>query len=135
VESSNLQTVRAMHEAFLARDLEGFLPQLTEDVEWRIGAYLTGKAVYSGKEGVREWWRDVEALSIVEGEELKTEYLEDHELPDGRILSLGRGTIKRAAGDLETEFAVIYAFREGKVSLMKSFTSHAEARREVGLEE
>jgi ketosteroid isomerase-like protein len=134
VESSNLQTVQAMHQAFQDRDLEAFLPYLTEDVEWGIGAYLTGKAVYHGKEGVREWWRDLEALFIVEEEELRWEYLEDHELPDGRILSLGQGTIRRAAGDLETEFALLYTFREGKVSSVESFPSHAEARRELSLE-
>ena len=134
MESSNLQTVRALHRAFVNRDLDAFLPHLTDDVEWGIGAYLTGKALYHGKDGVRVWWRDVEALASVKGEQLTSEYLEDHELPDGRILSLGRGTIKRAEGDLETEFAVLYTFREGKVSSLESFPGHAEARRAVGLE-
>jgi ketosteroid isomerase-like protein len=131
---SHLETARLLQEAFMNRDLDAFLSQLDDEIEWEIGAYLTGRASYRGKDGVREWWREVAELSEADHEELVPTFQRDEELPDGRLLRLGHIRIMRPQGMLKSEFGVIYAFREGRVSSVRNFMSHEEALREAGLE-
>jgi ketosteroid isomerase-like protein len=68
------------------------------------------------------------------GEHLTSEFLGDRELEDGRVLSLGRSTIRRAAGDLRTEFAVLYTLAGGKVTAVAHYPTHAEAFENLGIE-
>jgi ketosteroid isomerase-like protein len=133
LEVSGLELSRLLYEAFLARDLDAFLSHLDEEVEWSPGAFLTGTATYHGKEGVRRWWEEVETLRTERGETLLIEFDEDRELPDGRVVRFGRARIVRALGELRTEFAVVFALTDGRVSAVEGFTSHAEARERLGL--
>ena len=118
----------------MRRDLGAFLALVDDDVEWEIGAFLTGRASYRGKDELREWWNEVMALSETQHEELVPTFERDEELADGRLLRLGHIRILRQKGMLESEFGVIYAFRGDRVASVRNFMSHEEALREAGLE-
>jgi ketosteroid isomerase-like protein len=133
VASDNLETAKASQEAFLARDFEGFLDCFTDDVDWDPGAFLTGSSSYPSKEGLRQWLGELEDMAE-KGERMVAEIVENREVDDGRVVGLGRSRLTREAGDLEWDWAAVYAFRDGKIASMKGFTSHAEGLAEVGLE-
>jgi len=135
VTGSNLEAARSLHDAFMGGDLDALLALLDEDVEWGIGAYLTGRASYRGKDGVREWWEEVRSLSEAGGETLVPTFEREEELPDGRILRLGQVRIIREQGNLESEFGALYTFGEGKITALRVHMSHAEALRAAGLED
>jgi len=118
----------------MSRDLDAFLALVDDDIEWEIGAFLTGRASYRGKDGIREWWEEVMALSETQHEELIPTFERDEDLADGGLLRLGHLRILRQEGNLETEFGVIYAFSGDRVASVRNFMSHEEALREAGLE-
>jgi ketosteroid isomerase-like protein len=134
VAGSNLETARAIEEAFARGDLEGLLSHLDEDVAWLTGAWVTGTPRYQGREGVRSWWHEIEQLRELQGEQVRVDFERDEELPDGRVLRLGTTTIARRQGDLVQELGVILSFQGGRVREMRAYTDRARALAEAGLE-
>ena len=51
---NDIEVVKRMYDCFNARDIDGVLSALTEDVAWANG--MDGGHVH-GREGVREYWR------------------------------------------------------------------------------
>ena len=51
----NVGTVRSSYEAFLRRDLDGFLSYHDPDIEFR-SLVLEVEGVYRGHDGLRSWW-------------------------------------------------------------------------------
>jgi ketosteroid isomerase-like protein len=59
MSQENVETIRRVHQAWEADDLEAFLAELHPDVEWHpsIEPALEGRATtYHGHEGVRRAW-------------------------------------------------------------------------------
>lgn len=69
---NNIQLVRHLYERFNARDIDGVLASVTDDVAWANG--MEGGHVH-GREAIRDYWTQqwlvitprVEPLSIAEG--------------------------------------------------------------------
>ena len=58
---SDIETVRASHDAFRRRDLDRWLGYLHPDVEF-TSLVLEIEGVYRGHDGARSWWEDVLAV-------------------------------------------------------------------------
>lgn len=132
--STKLETANALYDAYMDRDLETMLELLDDDVEWEVGAFITGRPSYRGKQGIREWWGRSERISESNNETVVPTFSRDEELDDGRLLRLGHVKVLRPQDPIESEFGVLYSFRDGKISRLEIHMSHAETLRAAALE-
>ena len=136
MSQQNVETVRRAHGAWEADDLEAFLAELHEDVEWHpsIEPALEGTAsAYHGHAGARRAW--VEYRGEAFGR-LAAQIEEIRDLGES-VLLLGRFVVSdRTSGiDLGTELGQIFTFRDGKIASSRDFLSHSDAVEAVGLSE
>ena len=105
--------LHSLYERFNARDIDGILPSLTEDVEWPNG--WEGGYV-RGHDAVRDYWtrqwREID--SSVVPEDFVT-------CADGRIDVTVHQVVKNLEGELLGESTVhhIYRLRDGQVAHME----------------
>lgn len=86
--SGEMDTVRAIYDAFARRDVEGALAHIAEDVEFMATGTisLVGRdGPYRGHDGVRQYFADAAAV----WEEL-TLYAEDFRAAAGGVIVFGR---------------------------------------------
>ena len=117
MSSRNKEVVEKVNASFAANNLEGFLAQCAEDVEWT----MVGEKTCKGKQAIREWIKSMPA-----------------EPPVFTVATLiAEGDLVMAQGDMtmnETEqkavpysYCDIYRFRGDKISELKSFVIKTEA--------
>jgi ketosteroid isomerase-like protein len=113
--------LRAMYEAFNARDIDTVLRQLTPDVDWP-NAWEGGRV--HGHDAIRDYWtRQWAAIDPhVEPTAFTT-------LPDGRIDVEVHQLVRSLEGEVLVDGTVhhIYTFRDGRVSRMEVATGTAPA--------
>ena len=132
---SNVELAKSSFDAFNRGDADAYVNSFSEDVEWEMSAFVTGRGDYRGREGVREFLAEIERLAEEQGERLKIELAEYVELPDGRVAAFGSARIDRASDPLEFESAAIWTIGDGKIVRLEGFTSHEAARKAAGLGE
>jgi ketosteroid isomerase-like protein len=128
--SEEIEAIRRAYDSFEAafsgRDVEAFLEQIDEDVEWvPIMAALEGR-VYHGHDGVRRWFEDLRR----DWEVFDSKPEEIRDLGDGHFLVLGHWLARgRGSGvELSSQPASwLMKFREGKVVRLQTFTTREEA--------
>ena len=129
-----LENAEALYDAYMAQDLDAMLELLDDDVEWEVGAFITGQPSYRGKEGIRAWWGQTKQISESANETVVPTFSRDEELDDGRLLRLGHVKVLRPQDPIESEFGVLYSFRGKKISRLEIHMSHEATLREAGLE-
>jgi hypothetical protein len=98
--------LRALYDAFNAREIDAVLAALAEDVDWP-NAWEGGRL--HGRAAVREYWTRqwAEIDPHVEPLDIATR-------PDGRVAV----AVRQRVGDRENEVRHVYALRDGLVTRM-----------------
>ena len=94
-------------------------------------AAMEGKA-YRGPEEVMDWWRDE---ILVSGEFFQV-LPERFQRVDEKILVTGRWNARGIESGVELDIPAswIVEVRDGKIAYWQTYTDHAQARRDIGLE-
>lgn len=132
--ATNVELARGSYEAFAAGNREAYIDFFSEDAEWRVSAFLTGKNSYRGHSGIREFLADVDRLERDHGERFESTLTEFSAVDDERVIGLGQSRIIRQQNPLEFESGLLYRFVDGKIAELEAYTSHDETRRAAGLE-
>ena len=123
-------TVRKFADAFAERDNDTAFALLHEDVELHpIRAQLEGGS-YRGHDGYLE----VLALFDEDWEDLRLELDDLHE-GNGKAVAIARLIARgRVSGiDLDVPLALLYEFRDGRISRIQSYSDQAEALAAIGI--
>jgi ketosteroid isomerase-like protein len=129
-----VELAKSSFDAFNRGDAETYVNSFSEDVEWEMSAFVTGRGDYSGRQGVREFLAEIERLAEEQDERLKIDLTDFEELPDGRVIAFGVGRIERASDPLEFEAAAVWTIEDGEIVRLEGHTSHEDARKAAGLE-
>jgi ketosteroid isomerase-like protein len=125
--------VRRAWAAFSRVDVDGALRELDpEVVVVPFGAAMEGKS-YRGHDGVMEWWRDEILVSWEHFQVLPERF----ERAGERLLVTGRWNARGSESgvDLDIPATWVVEVRDGKIVYWQTYTDHAQARRDVGLED
>ena len=130
MSQENVETVKALFAAFADRDSDAAAEILDPDVQ--IHPAIVGgpeNVVYHGRDGMRQFWTDVDAAWA----EFRIEPEEFRELDKG-ILVLGRA-FARSQGSgigLDQGAGWIARLREGRIVEFQSFSSKEDALEAAG---
>jgi ketosteroid isomerase-like protein len=124
-EHDPIEVVRRGYEAFRQAGIEGVVPLLDPEIEWRNPQDSPIADVFRGHAGVREWY----AAATSAFEDLHFEPDELRDLGDGRVLVLLRFSFRGAGSDIELEvpFAHIWAIRDGLATYLQMYSDPADA--------
>jgi ketosteroid isomerase-like protein len=121
-----VETVRAAYDAFNRRDLEAALRFVHPQAELRpLGtSAMTGRAVYRGPDGIREYFADVER---VWDQGLRVMPV-DFRAVAGSVVVFGRveGSTEEA-GEIEDEVLWVWRVRDGLLYTCQVFSTRHEA--------
>ena len=114
-------------EAFNARDLDGMLACLAEDVDFHP-LRLTGVlASYDGHDGVREWWATLGDI----GHDHRIVLAEVRYLRDGRVLASGS---LKVGGERDVgPFSAVDRVDGGRIVATHHYLSDADMLEQIGL--
>jgi ketosteroid isomerase-like protein len=132
MDSRNVEVAKRLISAFNQRDVESFVGVTTADFEWSTSVMAVEGEVFHGRQGIETYFQRMrEAWDEFQG--LVDDYrdLGDRVLVSGRVEGRGRGSGVSVAAPLD----ILYDFRGGKISRMRSFLDHDEALRVAGLAE
>lgn len=133
MSQENVEVVKRLMEAVDRRDIDAFAAVTTPDFEWfPVFAARVEGDVYRGREGIETFLGEVDE-TWEEFRPLPEEYRDlGH-----RVLGLGRlRTRGRASGaPSDSPWGGVYDLRDGKVSRIRTYLDHGEARRAAGLSE
>ena len=129
---SHREAVLYGYEAFNAGDIEASLIILDPEIVWHT--YIVpgpGGGTYHGHDGVRELWSD--AHRIFGGFKNIPEKLFES---GDRVVAFVRveGVGAKSGVAVETRFAHVHTFRDGKVVRVESFEDREEALRVAGIQ-
>src|SRR6187402_3456905 len=97
--SEAVEVARRGYEAYESDGIEGILPFLDPDVEWRNPPDSPIAGVFHGHEGVREWATLTEQVFA----ELRFRPDELIEVPDARVLALCTAHVRGRESDVAME--------------------------------
>jgi ketosteroid isomerase-like protein len=130
MSGENVELVRRLIVAFNEREVDAFARITTNDFEWSTSVMAVEGEVFHGREGIetyftrmREAWDEFQALID------SWRDLGDRVMISGQIKARGRGSGAPVLAPLD----ILYDFRDGKISRMRSFLDHDEAMRVAGL--
>ncbi len=115
VEQKNTEIVQRGYALFGEGDIQGFLNQLSEDIEWVIPGppdVMVGAGVYHGREEVLLFFQKL-------GGAIEFEQFEPQEyIAQGDwvvVLGHSRETVKATGRTAEFDWAGVYIIRDGKI--------------------
>jgi ketosteroid isomerase-like protein len=129
VTAGSSETVRAVIDAYNARDMDAMMARFHEDVVWHTTPGFLWPGPYRGRDAVRglfeHWWQGWD-----------TGYADADELveADDRVM-VSADVHGRSAGDgLDVHVALNWIFhvRDGAIDLVRSYGSPDEARAALG---
>jgi ketosteroid isomerase-like protein len=125
MSSENVESMRAVAEAFNRRDVEGLERLLAEDAEIvPIRAALESGTVYRGPDAAAQWYAAVDAS----WDELRVE-VEDVRDGGDRVLAFGRirGRGRGSGATIDVQSASVAHFRDGLITRLQHYSNRAEA--------
>ncbi len=129
---TDFEVVRRAWAAASRGDVDSMLQDLHPDVvAVPFGAAMETKA-YRGRQEVLGWWQN-EILATWESFQVLPERFEragDKLLVTGRWNARG----KESGVDLDVPASWVIEVRDGKIAYWQTYTDHAEARRDAGLD-
>jgi ketosteroid isomerase-like protein len=131
VTSDAVELVRRAYDAFETDGIEGIIPLLDAQVEWRNPPDSPIAGVFHGHDGVREWRK----LTYEVFDELHFSPEEVLEAPDARVLAISSARLRGRGSDvlLEFPFAHVVQVRNGSIVAVEMYSQVADARAAVGL--
>lgn len=117
MSSRNKEVVEKVNASFAANNLEGFLAQCVEDVEWT----MVGEKVCKGKQAIREWMKAMPSQPPV--------FTVATLMAEGDlVMAQGDMTMnEKEQGTVPYSYCDIYRFRGDKIAELKSFVIKADA--------
>jgi len=133
MSQDNVELVRKVFTVFGARDIDAIAPLL--DPELEIHPAIAGAPegiVYRGREGMRDFWREIDAA----WDEFLIEPQEFRDL-GAKVLVLGRAHARGGESGivLDTTGGWLAEVRAGRLFRFQSFTSRAAALEAAGIRE
>ena len=126
METLNTKTVQDAYAAFLRGDVTTLLGLLTDDVMWEpvlgTGSHVPFSARRQGKPAVAEFFTQVAASEDFTQFEPR-EYIAQGDA----VVAVGhyRATTKSTGRSFESDFAMVFTLRDGKISRFREFTDSA----------
>jgi ketosteroid isomerase-like protein len=129
MSQANVEIVKRVIDAVNRRDLDAYDDLVTPDFEWFVPRTVEGDG-YLGREGTESYFGEISDT----WEEFRAIAEEYRDLGD-RVLLLGRfeGRGKGSGVPVDAPMAVVYDFRDGKISRSRVYLDHGEALRAAGL--
>ena len=126
-------TLRRAYAAFQREGVEGIMPFLDEEIEWRNPEDSPIAGVWRGHDGVRDWF---EQASEAFGD-MSFSPDEFREVSEHRVLVLLRFGLTGTASTLQMEvpFAHVVDLHQGRATSLKMYSHPEEALEAVGLSE
>jgi uncharacterized protein len=124
-EQENVQIVQRLFAEFGRGDIQAILEMLADDVEWRIPGpsdELQTAGTWRGREDIRR-------MFAIVAEEAEFEQFEPREFVarGDQVVALGRwrARYKPTGRSYETEWAMVFTLREGKVARIREYSDTA----------
>jgi ketosteroid isomerase-like protein len=131
--ATNVELAKGSFDAFKCDDADAYIGFFSEDVEWRVSAFLTGKDTYHSHEGIREFLADVSKLDEEQDEKFFPDYDEFQAVDEDRVIALGHARIARDPDPLDFEIGLLYTFADGKITELEAYTDHQQVREAAGI--
>jgi ketosteroid isomerase-like protein len=126
---ARIRPVVSLLDAFARRDTDALVAVMTEDVDLRPSAFITGTGEYIGHEAVRRGMADlVEQFQAArETVHLTTRAHYIDTAQENTVLTLADITITRANGEtFGTPIAYLWTLRDGRVSKVRTWLDHVK---------
>ena len=135
MSQENVEAFKRGAEASNRRGIEALVAELDPEVEWHSALLMSLQgeaAVYRGHEGMREFFRDLDAVL----DEIHAEYSEVRDLGD-RVVAIGRIRQRGKGSGAETESPIgsVIDFKKGKAIRVWTYLNPKEALEAAGLSE
>ena len=132
MSQENVEIVRRNNDAYNRRDLDAYFETVSESVTFQSRFSAMDNRVYRGPDEMRRYFRELD--EVWARYEMRVERL----IAVGaqvaglfHLHAIGRGSHV----ELEEEPGVVFTVRDGKVSRIDAYKTHAEALEAVGLRE
>ena len=133
MSQENTTIARRAYEAFQRDGVDGILPFLDEEIEWRNPEDSPIAGVWHGRQGVRDWFRQAsEAFGV-----MTFTPDEFREVSDDTILVLLRFGLSGAESGVQMDvpFAHLIHMRAGRVTGLRMYSDQQKALQAAGLRE
>jgi ketosteroid isomerase-like protein len=130
-EQANVRVVEGMFSALQRGDIPGVLDRLSDEVEWRIAgpSELPYAGIHRGRDEVERFFQTF-------GQAAEFEVFEPREyLAKGdKVVVLGheRQRIKASGQVVETDWAMVFVVRDGRITRFRNFVDSREVSRSGG---
>lgn len=134
MSQENVELVRRSILGWNERRVEALIENLDPEVEFHAPSESMNPGIYRGRDGMRDYFGRL--ADIVE--ESRVESVEVIEVDgDDRVIAVVRSFGRTANFDLEIEvnWAWLITVRDGKATLIRTFTDRSQALEAVGLRE
>ncbi len=130
-EQANVRVVEGMFSALRRGDITGVLDRLSDDIEWRIAApsELPYAGIHRGRDEVAKFFQTFGQAAEFE-EFQPREYLAKGD----KVVVLGheRQRIKASGQVVETDWAMVFALRDGRIARFRNFVDSREVTPSAG---
>jgi ketosteroid isomerase-like protein len=131
-ENENIQTVRAMYDAFNRGDWQAVLAHVSPDIEFETDPRHPEAGIYRGRQQFRRLWEGIEApfeRTVVEPEKFFTK--------GPQVIAFVTMRRRPAGGheDFSIRIGELWTLRDGKLVRGQAFAHRSEALEAVGLSE
>lgn len=131
VSQQNVDTVRAILEAFNRGDMRGFLDMCDPDIEWDLSQRLIDPETYHGHEGIEKFFQQqLEAWEEAPGMEAD-DLIDAGDQVVACVRVHGRG--KGSGAAVDARIAQVWTIRRGKATRLEYYGDRTEALKAVGL--
>ena len=126
METQNTKTVQDAFAAFLRGDVTSLLGLMTDDVVWEpvlgTASHVPFSAKRQGKPAVAEFFQQVAA-----NEEFTQFEPREYIAQGNTVVAVGhyRAVTKSTGKSFESDFAMVFTLRDGKVARFREFTDSA----------
>ena len=129
----NIDVLRLSVEAYNARDVEAMLAHFDPAVELHSAFAAVGGGVYRGREGVRNWHRDMQDAW---GSEIRVEperYFDCGE--DLLMFWIVHGRGSHSGAEVAMPGALVTRWRDNRMTYWRSYARREDALRDLGVTE
>lgn len=126
MEAENVKVVQGAYAAFGRGDISGLLGYMTDDIHWRpvIGtaAHVPFSGEQTGKTKVAEFFKQV-----AESEDFEQFEPREFVAQGDTVVAIGhyRAVSKATGKRFDSDFAMVFTLRNGKVATFREFTDSA----------
>jgi ketosteroid isomerase-like protein len=130
-EQANARVVEGMFSSLQRGDIAGVLDRLSDDIEWRIAgpSELPYAGIHRGRDEVAKFFQTFDQAAEFELFEPR-EYLAKGD----KVVVLGheRQWIKASGQVVETDWAMVFVVRDGRIARFRNFVDSRDVTRSGG---